>query len=136
MKRPALLFAYQLVTGLSDTVTGILLCAAPGLTLRLMGVHAPADSLPYVGYIGAFVLSTGLACLYGARILRISSSPERIETVWFLTALSRAAVTLYLLPEISIGSFEAAWLSVVVFDGTCAIIQGIGLRRGWLRDAR
>ena len=99
MKRPVL-FAYQLVTGLSDTITGILLCVAPAVTLRMMGVRAPADALPYVGYIGAFVLSVGLACLYGARILRLPSSTERIETVWLLTALSRAAVALYLLPEI------------------------------------
>lgn len=136
MKRPKLLLAYQLLTGLSDTITGILLCAAPMFTLRMMGVHAPPDALPYVGYIGAFVLSVGLACLYGARIMRMSPSAERIETVWFLTALSRAAVALYLLPEISIGTFQPAWMSVVVFDGTCALIQGIGLRRGWLRDAR
>lgn len=135
MKR-AMLFAYQLVTGFADTLTGILLCAAPAFTLRLMGIRAPADALPYVGYIGAFVLSVGLACLYGARLMRLPGSIERIETVWFLTALSRAAVTLYLLPEISIGSFGHAWLSVVFFDGACAAIQGIGLRKGWLRDAQ
>jgi hypothetical protein len=135
MKRP-LLFAYQFVTGLSDTVTGILLCAAPAFTLRMMGVRAPADALPYVGYIGAFVLSVGLASLYGARILRLPGSTERIETVWFVTALSRAAVALYLLPEISIGNFQHGWLSVVLFDGACALVQGIGLRRGWLRNAR
>jgi hypothetical protein len=132
----SVLVAYQIVTGLSDTLTGILLCAAPALTLRLMGVHAPADALPYVGYIGAFVLSVGLACLYGARIVRMASATDRIETVWLLTALSRAAVTLYLLPEISIGNLGHAWLSVALFDGTCALIQVIGLRRGWLRNAR
>ena len=135
MTRPVLL-AYQLVTGLSDTVTGILLCAAPAFTMRMMGVRAPVEALPYVGYIGAFVLSVGLACFYGARILQLPGSTERIETVWLLTALSRAAVALYLLPEISIGNFTHAWLSVVLFDGTCALIQVIGLRRGWLRDAR
>ncbi|WP_109485604.1 hypothetical protein [Occallatibacter savannae] len=135
MRRPVL-FAYQLVTGLSDTLTGIALCAAPAFTLRMMGVRAPADALPYISYIGAFVLSVGLACLYGARILQLPSSLERIETVWFLTALTRAAVALYLLPEISIGNLQPAWLSVVVFDGTCAVIQAVGLRRGWLRDAR
>jgi len=135
MRRP-LLLAYQLVTGISDAATGILLCVAPAFTLRLMGVHAPADSLPYIGYIGAFVISVGLACLYGARILRLPYSAERIETVWLLTALSRAAVALYLLPEISIGNFSHGWLSVVLFDGTCALVQIIGLRRGWLRNAR
>lgn len=131
-----LLLAYQVVTGLSDTLTGILLCVAPALTLRMMGIHAPTDALPYIGYIGAFVLSVGLACLYGARIVRIPSYADRLEIVWFLTALSRAAVALYLLPEISIGNFQPAWMSVVLFDGSCALIQAIGLRRGWLRNAR
>ena len=134
--RRQLLFAYQLVTGFSDTVTGILLCVAPVFTLRTMGAHAPTDALPYVGYIGAFVLSVGLACLYGARIMRLPGSTERIETVWLLTALSRASIALYLLSEISIGNFAHAWLSVLFFDGACALIQVIGLRRGWLRDAR
>jgi len=132
----SLLMAYQLATGLSDTATGILLCVAPAFALRMMGVHAPADALPYIGYIGAFVLSVGLACLYGARIARMPSCIERLETVWLLTALSRAAVAFYLLPEISIGNFGHAWLSVVFFDGACALIQVIGLRRGWLRNAR
>lgn len=131
-----LLLAYQVVTGLSDTLTGILLCVAPALTLRMMGIHAPTDALPYIGYIGAFVLSVGLACLYGARIVCIPSYADRLEIVWFLTALSRAAVALYLLPEISIGNFQPAWMSVVLFDGSCALIQAIGLRRGWLRNAR
>ena len=131
-----LLLAYQLLTGLSDTITGILLCAAPAFTLRMMGVHAPPDALPYIGYIGAFVLSVGLACLYGARIMHLPSSVDRLEIVWFLTALSRAAVAFYLLPEISIGAFQPVWLTVALFDGTCALIQAIGLRRGWLRNAR
>lgn len=135
MNRTVLL-TYQLVTGLSDTITGILLCAAPALTLRMMGLHAPVDALPYIGYIGAFVLSVGLACLYGARILRMPSSGDRLEIVWFLTALSRAAVALYLLPEISIGTFQPAWLSVALFDGSCALIQAVGLRRGWLKNAQ
>ena len=131
-----LLLAYQLLTGLSDTITGILLCAAPAFTLRMMGVHAPPDALPYIGYIGAFVLSVGLACLYGARIVHLPSHVDRLESVWFLTALSRAAVAFYLLPEISIGTFQPVWLTVALFDGTCALIQAIGLRRGWLRNVR
>lgn len=131
-----LLLAYQLVTGLSDTVTGILLCVAPALTLRMMGVHAPPDALPYISYIGAFVLSVGLACIYGARIVRLPSSADRLETVWFVTAISRSAVAFYLLPEISIGTFQPAWLGVALFDGSCALVQAIGLRRGWLRNAR
>jgi hypothetical protein len=135
MKRP-ILFAYQLATGVSDTFTGILLCVDPSLALRMMGVHAPADAKPYISYIGAFVLSVGLACLYGAHVVHSSARIERIEAVWLLTAFSRTAVALYLLSGIAGGMFEPAWMSVVLFDGACVVIQGIGMRRGWLRDAQ
>ena len=135
MKR-SLLLAYQWATGLSDSLTGILLYVAPGFGLRMMGVRAPADALPYIGYIGAFVLSVGLACLYGAFLLHAGGCADRIETVWLLTAITRAAIALYVLQEIVTGTFEARWLTVAGFDGACVLIQGIGLRRRWLRHAR
>lgn len=131
-----LLLVYQWATGLSDTTTGILLYLAPAFAMRMMGVHAPADAMPYVGYIGAFVLSVGLACLYGAHVVRARGGVQRIETVWLLTAFTRAAVALYLLQEIVAGRLETGWMSVVLFDGACALVQGIGLRRRWLKDAQ
>ncbi len=67
MKRRHILLLYQLLIGASDTATGILLLAAPALTLQLMHLDPPdAAALPYLAYIGAFVLSVGLACFYGA----------------------------------------------------------------------
>jgi len=132
----SLLIAYQWMTGLSDTLTGALLYVAPWLTLRLMGVHAPADSAPYVGYIGAFVLSVGLAGLYGAHLVANRAPIERIETVWLLTAFSRAAVVVYLLKCILAGQIEPAWISVALFDGVCVLVQAIGLRKRWLAHAQ
>lgn len=131
-----LLMVYQWATALSDTLTGVLLYVVPAFTLRLMGVHAPADALPYLSYIGAFVLSTGLACVYGAVLLHERACSQRIETVWLLTSLSRAAVAIYVLQAVAAGKLETAWMSVAFFDGACVIIQGIGLRRGWLKHAR
>lgn len=132
----SLLLAYQWATGASDTCTAVLLCAAPALALRMMGVHAPANAMPYIGYIGAFVFSVGLACVYGAYLVHMGACSGRIETVWLLTAFSRAAVAVYLVQEILAGVLEPAWISVVLFDGACVIVQGIGLRRKWLKDAR
>ena len=132
----SVLLGYQWATALSDTCTGVLLYVAPAFTLRMMGVHAPASAIPYVGYIGAFVLSVGLACAYGAYLMHICACVERIETVWLLTAFSRAAVATYLLQAILSGAFEPAWISVVVFDTACVVVQGIGLRGKWLRYAQ
>ena len=67
MNRP-ILIGYQVLIGLSDTLTGALLIIAPEFALRLMGLHAPADALPFLSFIGAFVLSVGLTCLYGALV--------------------------------------------------------------------
>lgn len=128
------LFAYQSVTGFSDTGTGVLLCLAPLFTLRLMGLHPPSDAAPYIAYIGAFVFSVGLACLYGVLLL-MQRAAARLETVWLLTAFSRSAIAIYIAKSILSGQMEPAWIVVALFDAACALIQGIGLRRRWLRNA-
>lgn len=129
------LFIYQALTGLSDTGTGWLLCIAPLATLHLMGIDAPREAAPYIAYIGAFVLSVGLACLYGLVLLLKAPSPERLETVWLLTAFTRSAVALYIAKGVITGQLAMAWLLIASFDGACAAIQAVGLRQRWLRDA-
>ncbi len=135
MKHPAL-FGYQLFTGLSDSATGAMLCIAPQLTLRLMSLHPPADASPFVAYIGAFVFSVGIACLYGASLLRRDACADRVEMIWLLTAFSRSAVAIYVIKGILVGDLESGWITVALFDAACVVIQATGLRKGWLADAR
>ena len=135
MKR-SLLIAYQLLTGISDTSTGLLLIAAPALTLNLMKLHASADTLPFLSYIGIFVLSVGLACFYGG-LLAIKSGPaDRLEVVWLLTALTRGLVAVFVTVKVASAQLEPGWSTVAVTDGLFALIQFVGLARGWLRDVR
>ena len=131
MKRN-LLLGYQWLVGLSDAGTGMLLYVAPTYTLQLMGVHAPGDAAPYVSYVGAFVLSVGIACLYGVRLVVRRAPLERLEMVWLLTTFTRSAVAVYLLKCVLAQELEAGWLFVAFFDGAIAVIQGVGLRRRWL----
>lgn len=133
MNRPVLL-GYQLLIGVSDTSTGALLIIAPEFTLRLMGLHVAVDSLPFISFIGAFVLSVGLSCLYGAYLTFRGGSASRLEAVWLLTALTRSAVAIFVFQRVLTGTLEAGWATVAISDGACAVIQAIGLRRGWLRD--
>ncbi len=135
MKHP-ILFAYQCAAGLSDATTGALLCAAPQFTLRLMGLHTAQGSLPYLSYIGAFVLSVGMSYLYGAVLIAIEAPPERMEIVWLLTAFTRSAVAIYVLKSVLAGDLETGWITVALFDAACAMIQAIGLRKRWLFDVR
>jgi hypothetical protein len=131
MSRPVLI-VYQLLIGLSDAITGALLIAAPEFTLGMMRLHAPDNALVYLSFIGAFVLSVGLSCLYGAYLMIRRENSCRLEIVWLLTATIRASVAIFVLTQILAHTLEAGWLTVAIADGACVLIQAIGLRRGWL----
>lgn len=131
----SILFAYQLLTGLSDSATGALLFVSPALTMRLMGLRVAFDALVYVSFIGAFVLSVGFACLYGALLAWRAVDKEKLQTVWLLTAITRASVAIFVFEQVLVNSLSAGWLFVAVFDGICVVIQAIGLREDWLSYA-
>jgi hypothetical protein len=133
MNRPILL-GYQLLIGVSDTTTGALLIVVPALTLRLMHLQVPTDALPFLSFIGAFVLSVGLACLYGALLVACGDCTPRLETVWLLTAITRSGVAIFIVSQVLAGALAIGWVAVAVFDGTIALIQAVGLRKGWLAN--
>jgi len=130
----SILIGYQLLIGLSDTMTGALLIVAPAFTLRLMRLHASADALPFLSFIGAFVLSVGLACFYGALVTIRRGTPSKVEVVWLLTAITRASVAIFVGEQILTHELEAGWLSFTFSDVACVLIQSIGLRKGWLAN--
>ncbi len=126
---------YQLLTGISDTSTGLLLIFAPVLTLHLMRLHVANAALPFLSYVGVFVLSVGLACLYGAFLTTTPLPAQKLEVVWLLTAITRALVALFVIAKIASGTLEPGWITVAITDSLFALIQTAGLFRGWLRDA-
>ena len=133
MNRPILL-TYQLLIGISDTLTGALLIIAPEFTLRLMHLQVPSDALTYLAFVGVFVFSVGLACLYGALLMARRGSQRSIETVWLLTAFTRAGVTIFVAAQIMAHSLELGWSTVALSDGACVLIQEVGLRKCWLAN--
>ena len=126
-----MLLAYQWLIGVSDTATGALLMVAPRETLEMMHLHASGSELPFLSYIGAFVLSVGMGCLYGAYLLHRDMWAGRLETVWLLTAMTRASVAVFIMVQILVGTLETGWLTVAIFDGACVAIQAAGLYKGW-----
>ena len=134
MKRK-IICVYQLLIGLSDGVTGLLLILAPAFTLRLMHLEAPAVALPYLSFIGAFVLSVGLACLYGGFLATRANVVAKLEVVWLLTGITRGIVAVFIASQIVSGALETGWTTVAVSDGAFAVMQGIGLFKRWLPDA-
>ena len=135
MKRP-LLIAWQLLTGSSDSIAGLLLIVAPASTLTIVKLHPLADSLPLLSYIGVFVLSVGIACLYGAWLAAQRGSPEKLEVVWLLTAITRGLVAIFIVVKVSSAALETGWSSVAITDGGISLLQILGLARGWLRHVR
>jgi hypothetical protein len=130
-----MLLAYQLLTGLSDSLTGALLMIAPAWTLLLMRVPAPDTGLVFVAYIGAFVFAVGLCCLYGALLILRGDPARQLATVWLLTAVMRASVAVFVMQQVLAGTLVPAWAPVAAFDGVCVLIQAFGLYNNWVAYA-
>lgn len=132
----SVLLAYQVLFGCCDATTGALLLLVPAFALRLMMLHAPSDALIYISFIGAFVLATGLAYLYGAYLVLRDSCTTKLEVLWLLTALTRASVAIFVAGQVLAQALAPGWASVAVTDAACVLIQATGLRKGWLVSAK
>jgi hypothetical protein len=131
MNRPILL-AYQFLIGIFDFAAGVLLIVMPGLAPGLINLHVPDGAIFPLAFVGAFVLSLGLACLYGAAVMVRRGSPCKLEVVWLLTAITRASVAIFLVAQVAAHLVEAGWLTVAALDAACVLFQAIGLRKGWV----
>jgi len=127
-----ILITYQFLIGLSDAVTGALLITNPEFTLQLMRLRVAPESLPFLSFIGAFVMSVGLSCLYGAFVMAGRGNRSKLEAVWLLTAMTRASVAVVVIALILTHSLQMGWAMVAISDGACAAFQAAGLRKGWL----
>jgi hypothetical protein len=122
------LSSVQLPAGLSGTAAGLPLPVARAATLRPMKLHSA-----FLSWIGAFVLSVGLACLYGAMPARPPVAREELERVWLPTGITRGLVAFFVVAKVLAGGLEPGWTTVTATDGVPAPLQGSGLAKGWLR---
>lgn len=130
------LILYQYVAGLCDTGTGLLLIAAPAWTLGLMGLSTVPQPVAFIRYIGVFVLAVGLTYLWAALRWPLTGHADIAwSTQWKITALVRSLVAVFVLWQVAAAALEFRWISVGATDGTFALIQIFGLRKGWLSDA-
>ena len=129
--RERLLLGYQLIAGVSDASTGVLLIVSPRFAMHMRSLTVPLDATPFLSFIGSFVFAVGLTYLYGAVLVRRSREVRRLQTVWLVTAIIRASVATFVVTAILTGSLVSGWLTIAIFDGLCALIQVYGLRQGW-----
>ena len=130
------LFLYQYGAGLCDTSTGVLLIAAPAWTLGVMGLRVVPQPVAFVRYIGVFVLSVGLTYLWSAIRWPLMPHAHIAWTAqWKITALFRSLVALFVAWQVASAAIEPRWISVAFSDGAFALIQILGLAKGWLDRA-
>lgn len=118
---------YCRLAGNADAATGLLLVAAPALTLRLMGA-SPADEPIWVRWVGVFVASVGLA--YWLPELSRSESARTARRVSALefTALVRLAVASFVAWALLTQRLETAFVSVLATDLSLGVLQLAMLR--------
>jgi hypothetical protein len=131
MNRNRYLTLWNLCIGGMDTLTGVLLMVAPAFTLRLMGLPALGeDSLVFLSWIGAFVVSTGLA--YG--LVFGEQKAERGPLVWTFTSLVRSVIAGFVTVQVMSGRLDAGWLTVALTDAAVAAVQVYGISRQWWKN--
>jgi hypothetical protein len=130
------LILYQYIAGLCDSITGLLLMAAPEWTLHLMGLTVLPQPLTFVRYIGVFVLSVGLSYLWAAMRWPLTAHAHiGWSAQWKITALIRTLVALFVVWQVATAGIETRWITVAFSDGALAVVQWIGLRKEWLAHA-
>jgi hypothetical protein len=140
MKKPSLktLRVCQVLVGTMDTLTGVLLVAAPDFTLRLMGIRDVPESLTMVSWVGVFVLAVGAS--YFLINWRSESETDLAgwRMQWKITGVARLVVGTFVAWHILAGGLESTWQSVALTDFVVAGAQFLGLAQGWLggRGAR
>ncbi len=113
---------FAIAAGACDTTTGVLLVAAPELTLRMMHVRrAPAEPV-FTSFIGAFVLGVGLSYLLPFA-LDAARLDERLSGTFFATTLVRASIALFTGVAAATGRLEPAWATVAASDLLVAAVQ-------------
>jgi hypothetical protein len=127
-------YAYGLLAGGCDALTGLMLLAAPGFTLGLMRIsQLPAD-LIYVRWIGAFVFGVGFTYVYPF-LLAPGRLAARLAVALEITAVIRLAVFAFVICSIAKGPLGREWATVAITDLALAFFQFIMLKRGVFRHA-
>lgn len=125
---------FCLLAGSGDVATGLLLVAAPGLVLQLLGIARPEGSLALLRFVGVFVGCVGLSYLYPWLRGRFYRG-RRLAAVLEMTAGFRLAVVLFLGVAIAVDEMGLPWMTVGVYDAAVALVQLGLLSRGFFDAA-
>ena len=117
--------------GLLDSLTGVGLMLAPGLTLRAMLVPPPGpEALIYVRFIGCFVGAVGGSYLLALR----QGGPRELRAMLGYTLIFRLAAGLFTAAAVFAGALTLPWLTVSFTDLILVAVQTWLLRASKSQD--
>jgi hypothetical protein len=117
-----------LCAGLMDSLTGIGLMLAPGLTLQAMLVSPPGpEAQVYVRFVGCFVAAVGGSYLLALR----RGGPGELRAMLGFTLIFRLAAGLFTAAAVISGALGLPWLTV-----TCTDLALFGLQTWMLLASR
>jgi hypothetical protein len=111
------------LAGLTETLTGLGLIVQPVFTLKLMGLEESAASIPFIQFIGAFVLGIGSLYLWGLGLSKSQQSWTPLKHAWMATGWTRVLIGLTTGFLILNGSLSTGWASVPITDLSLGIFQ-------------
>ena len=122
--------------GAMDTATGVMLIAAPAMTVGLFGATLPGgeDAAILMRWVGVFVLGVGLSYLWAIASGDAATRARRLPGVWGATMVIRTGTALFCFSAVAAHQLDAAWLIVAASDTILAALQAWGLRAGWLES--
>lgn len=123
--RGRLIRAYCLLVGAMDVATGLLLVAAPLVTLRLMRVAERPEEPLWLRFIGAFVAGVG-----GLYFLALTREGRRLAAFMEATAVVRLCIATFVGVALVARALSPPWLLVCASDAGLATLQLVLLRKG------
>ena len=121
---------FCIAAGLCDTLTGLMLVAAPLFTLRLMMIPGAVAEPVLIRFIGAFVFGIGFAYLRPFFDADPARRELRFAGMLDVTAGARLAVGTFVTVAVLTHGLHPMWTTVAVTDLGLAAVQIVLLKRG------
>lgn len=115
---------YNILAGLLDTLTGMVLIAKPDIILSIMG--ASEISMPdiFLKYVGVFVMATGLTYFISLFYTFFNITFIQLSLVlWTTSSLVRLCVAGFVFSQVYLSALSLSWLLVAFSDLSLALFQ-------------
>ena len=115
---------YNILAGLLDTLTGIILIIKPDVILSIMGASEISMPNIFLKYVGVFVMATGLTYFISFSYRSFNITFIQLSLVlWTTSSLVRLCVASFVFSQVYLSTLSASWLLVAFSDLSLALFQ-------------